>query len=124
EPATPAIRLAREGLERSPGLARVTAWSSALLNGEPEAKRIFLGDGPLCQPELADTLAILDDFYRGPVARAAPAPFAATDFAAHEAGWVTPLHAPVAGTEVCELPHNSRGHLPLEALRRLEPIAG
>jgi len=122
--AQPAIRLAREGVERSPGLARVTAWSSALLNGEPEAKRIFLGDGPVRQPELADTLATLDDFYGGPVARAAPAPFAAADFAAHEAEWVTPLHAAFAGTEVCELPHNSRGHLALEAIRRLEPIDG
>src|SRR5262249_19682880 len=107
-----------------PGLAGVRGGSSALLNGEPEASRIFLADGPLRQPELADTLATLDDFYRGPVAHAAPAPFAAADFAAHEAEWVTPLHASFAGTEVYELPHNSRGHLALEAIRHLEPLDG
>ena len=122
--AQPAIRLARDGVERSPGLTRLTAWSSALLRNDPEASRIFLADGMLRQPELADTLAALDHFYQGPVAHAAPAPFAAADFASHEAEWVTPLHASFASTEVCEMPPNSRGHLVLEAIRRLEPLDG
>jgi gamma-glutamyltranspeptidase/glutathione hydrolase len=122
--AQPAIRLARDGVERSPGLARVTAWSEGLLRGDAEASRIFLADGPLRQPELAATLADLDGFYRGPVARAAPAPFTPADFAAHEATWVSPMHTPFAGTEVYEMPPNSRGHLVLEAIRRLEPIGG
>ena len=122
--AQPAIRLARDGVERSPGLTRVTAWSEGLLRGDPEASRIFLADGPLRQPELAATLADLDGFYHGPVARAAPAPFTQADFAAHEAAWVSPMHTPFAGTEVYEMPPNSRGHLVLEAIRRLEPIGG
>lgn len=122
--ALPAIHLAREGVERSPGLARVTAWSEELLRRDPEASRIFLADGPLRQPELAATLADLDGFYLGPVARAAPAPFTPADFAAHEASWVTPPHTAFAGTEVYEMPPNSRGHLVLDAIRRLEPIGG
>jgi gamma-glutamyltranspeptidase/glutathione hydrolase len=122
--AQPAIRLAREGVERSPGLARVTKWSEELLRNDPEASRIFLADGPLRQPELAATLADLDGFYHGPVARAAPAPFTPADFAAHEAAWVAPLHTAFAGTEVYEMPPNSRGHLVLDAIRRLEPIDG
>ena len=122
--AQPAIRLAREGAERSPGLARVTAWNEQLLRSDPEASRIFLADGPLRQPELAATLADLDGFYEGPVARDAPAPFTPADFASHEAAWVSPLHAAFAGTEVYEMPPNSRGHLVLDAIRRLEPIDG
>jgi gamma-glutamyltranspeptidase/glutathione hydrolase len=122
--AEPAIRLAREGVERSPGLARVTAWSEALLRGDAEATRIFLADGPLRQPDLAVTLARLENFYHGPVARAAPPPFTAADFAAHRAEWVTPLRQPFAATEVCEMPPTSRGHLVLDAIRRLEPIDG
>src|SRR5262249_45814546 len=122
--AQPAIPLAREGVKRSPGLARVTAWSAALLRNDPEASRIFLADGPLRQPELAETLRDLDGFYRGPVAQRAPAPFSAADFASHEAEWVSPLHASFAGTEVFEMPPNSRGHLVLDAIRRLERLDG
>jgi gamma-glutamyltranspeptidase/glutathione hydrolase len=119
--AEPAIRLARDGVERAPGLARLTGWYADLLRADAEAARIFLADGPLRQPELAVTLASLTDFYRGPVAHAAPPPFSPDDFAAHRAEWVTPLRQPFAGTEVCEMPPNSRGHLVLEAIRRLEP---
>lgn len=122
--AEPAIALARAGVERAPGLARITGWSAELLRADPEAARIFLGDGPLRQPELAATLAGLADFYRGPVAAAAPAPFTPADFAAHRAQWVTPQREDFAGTAVCEMPPNSRGHLVLDAIRRLEPIAG
>jgi gamma-glutamyltranspeptidase / glutathione hydrolase len=124
ELAAPAIRLARDGVERAPGLARLTRWSEDLLRGDAEAARIFLVDGPLRQPELAETLASLADFYRGPVMRAAPPPFTPADFAAHRAEWVTPLRQSFAGTDVCEMPPNSRGHLVLEAIRRLEPIDG
>jgi gamma-glutamyltranspeptidase / glutathione hydrolase len=119
--AEPAIRLARDGVERAPGLARLTAWSADLLRADPEAARIFLPPGPLRQPELAETLASLADFYRGPVAHAAPHPFAPADFAAHRAEWVTPVRASFGGAEICEMPPNSRGHLVLEAIRRLEP---
>jgi gamma-glutamyltranspeptidase / glutathione hydrolase len=124
ELAEPAIRLARDGVERSSGLARITAWSEALLREDAEAARIFLADGPLRQPELAATLTGIEDFYRGPVARKAPPPFTAADFAAHRAEWVTPVQHPFAATAVCEMPPNSRGHLVLDALRRLETIDG
>jgi len=122
--AEPAIRLAREGVARPPGLARMTAWCRELLLNDPEAARIHCADGPLVQEDLARTLADLENFYRGPVARAAPAPFAPEDFAAHRAEWVEPLREPFAGVEVCEMPPNSRGHLVLEAIRRLEPLDG
>ena len=124
ELAAPAIRLAREGLERSGGLARMTAWSGDLLARDPDAASIFLRGERLVQPDLARTLAALDGFYAGPVAHGAPPPFTAGDFAAHRAEWVEPLRAPLAGVEVCEMPPSSRGHLVLEAIRRLEPLDG
>jgi gamma-glutamyltranspeptidase/glutathione hydrolase len=34
------------------------------------------------------------------------------------------MRAPFAGVDVCELPPNSRGHLALDAIRRLEPLEG
>src|SRR5258706_6875841 len=55
--AQPAVRLARDGVARSPGLARTTAWSRDLLERDRDAARIFAADGPLLQPELAATLA-------------------------------------------------------------------
>jgi len=122
--AEPAIRLARDGIERPPGLAPITEWSQGLLAADDGAAAIFLAAGALRQPELAETLAALDDFYTGPVAHRAPAPFAPDDFAAHRAEWVTPLRARFAGMEICEMPPNSRGHLALEALARLEPLDG
>jgi gamma-glutamyltranspeptidase/glutathione hydrolase len=122
--AEPAIRLARAGVERAPGLARMTAWSEGLLAQDAEAARIFLAGDRLVQERLAVTLGGLEDFYDGPVARAAPAPFTPADFAAHRAEWVNPLSAPFAGTDVYEMPPNSRGHLALDALRRLAPLDG
>ena len=109
--AEPAIRLAREGVARAPGLARMTEWSRAVLDAE--AARIFLADGPVVQPDLARTLEDIEGFYEGPVARRTPPPFTPADFAAHRAEWVELRRAPFAGVEVCELPPNSRGHLVL-----------
>jgi len=122
--AEPAIRLAREGVVRSPGLARITEWSRMVLTQHAEAGRIFLVDGPLVQRDLAGTLAALDGFYAGAVAQRAPAPFTPEDFAAHRAEWVTPLQGRFAGLDVFEMPPNSRGHLVLEAIARLEPLEG
>jgi gamma-glutamyltranspeptidase/glutathione hydrolase len=124
ELAAPAIRLARDGIERSPGLARITEWSAGLLEADADAARLFLAPGRLVQRELADTLADLDAFYRGPVAENAPPPFTPADFAAHLAEWVEPMRLAWAGVDVCELPPNSRGHLVLDALRRLEMLDG
>src|SRR5207237_273887 len=57
-------------------------------------------------------------------ARRTAAPVTPAAFAARRAEWVEPRRAPFAGVEVCELPPNSRGHLVLEAIRRLEPLDG
>src|SRR5438445_382756 len=65
--AEPAIRLAREGVTRSPGLARMTEWSRTLLADDRAAAAIFLAGDPLVQRDLAVTLAELDGFYAGPV---------------------------------------------------------
>jgi gamma-glutamyltranspeptidase/glutathione hydrolase len=124
ELAAPAVRLAREGVDRAPGLAKITGWSRELLAADREAGRIFLADGKLVQSDLADTIEDLDLFYDGPVARGAPEPFAADDFPAHQAEWVDPVRERFAGVEVCEMPPNSRGHLALDAIRRLEPLEG
>jgi len=124
ELASAAARLARDGVDRAPGLAKITEWSRATLEADPEAARIFLSAGRLVQPELADVLEHLDGFYEGPVALAAPAPFSPDDFEAHRAEWVTPMREAFAGVDVCEMPPNSRGYLALEAIRRLEPLDG
>jgi gamma-glutamyltranspeptidase/glutathione hydrolase len=124
ELARPAIRLAREGVARAPGLERLTEWSRDLLVQDAEAAAIFLAPGRLVQKDLARTLEELPSFYEGAVARATPRPFVAEDFRAHRAEWTRPLHTTFAATEVYELPPNSRGHLVLEAIRRLEPLDG
>ncbi|MFY9588534.1 MAG: gamma-glutamyltransferase, partial [Actinomycetota bacterium] len=120
--AAPAARLAREGIDRSPGLAKITDWSRPILEADAEAARIFLAPGRLVQPELADVLEDLENFYDGAVAQAAPAPFTSDDFAAHRVAWVDPPREIFAGVEVCEMPPNSRGYLVLEAIRRLERL--
>ncbi|MGH2813471.1 MAG: gamma-glutamyltransferase family protein, partial [Actinomycetota bacterium] len=124
ELAEPAIRLAREGFWRSPSLVLGTERSRGLLESDPEASRIFLAEGALVQKELAATLEDLEGFYTGPAATNAPAPFAPEDFAAHQAEWVEPRHAPFAGVEVYEMPPNSRGYLALRALEVMEPLEG
>ncbi len=124
ELAQPAIRLAREGAPRAPGLAKITHLMRDLLQRDPEAARIFLAEGPLVQTDLARTLESLEEFYTGPVAQRAPSPFSPQDFATHRAEWVEPLRSPFAGLEVCEMPPNSRGHLALRAIERLEPLDG
>jgi gamma-glutamyltranspeptidase len=123
ELARPAIRYAREGTPRAPGLERVTAYMKPLLEKDPNAARIFLGPGPLLQPELASTLEHLDDFYQR-VGERAPAPFAVGDFQQHKVSWVQPQRTSWHDLEVCEMPPNSRGHLALRALECLEPLEG
>ncbi len=124
ELARPAVRLAREGCPRAPGLVRITGYMEPLLQRDAEAERIFLAEGPLVQPELADTIDDIENFYGGSVARNAPPPFTPDDFAAHRAEWVEPMRTTWRGLEVCEMPPNSRGHLALRALDRLEPLDG
>jgi gamma-glutamyltranspeptidase/glutathione hydrolase len=124
ELARPAIRLAREGCPRAPFLKRSTAVMSELLRRDPEASRIYLSEDPLVQADLAASIETIDDFYTGPAARNAPPPLASQDFAAHRAEWVEPVHTSFSGVEVYEMPSNSRGHLVVEALDRLEPLDG
>ncbi|HEV8574650.1 MAG TPA: gamma-glutamyltransferase [Dehalococcoidia bacterium] len=122
--APPAIRLAREGCPRAPGLERITKAAAPLIQRDEETARIFLAEGPLRQPELAETLEAIDEFYTGPVARNAPPPFRPEDFAEHHAEWVAPERTAFAGLEVCEMPPNSRGHLALRAIEQTEPLDG
>jgi gamma-glutamyltranspeptidase len=119
----PAIRYAREGVPRAPGLARITTLMRPLLEKDPEAAAIYLGPDLLVQPQLAHTLENLVDFYDR-VGKRAPAPFTEDDFTAHEAEWVIPERTTWRGHEVCEMPPNSRGHLALRALDHLEPLDG
>ena len=121
--AAPAIRFAREGATRAPGLARITGLLRPLLERDPEASRIYLTDDPLVQEDLARTLERLDEFYET-VGEAAPAPFSREDFTSHQSEWVEPARTSWRGLEVCEMPPNSRGHLALAALDRLEPLDG
>ena len=124
ELAEPAVRLAREGCVRAPGLETATEAMSGLLARDADAERIFLAEGPLVQAELAQTLEDIDNFYAGSVAKNAPSPFAPEDFAEHRAEWVEPERTEWRGLEVCEMPPNSRGYLALRALDALEPLDG
>jgi gamma-glutamyltranspeptidase/glutathione hydrolase len=124
ELAQPAIRLAREGCPRAPGLAKITALMSGLLERDENARRIFLAEGPLVQEDLASSLENLETFYAGAVAQRAPEPFSLGDFAEHRAEWVEPMRAQWKGLEVCEMPPNSRGYLALGMLEALEPLDG
>jgi gamma-glutamyltranspeptidase/glutathione hydrolase len=124
ELARPAARLAREGHVRAPGLARITGFMRPLLEKNPDASRIYLAEGPLIQPDLAETLENIEGFYTGPVAKNAPTPFAPEDFAAHRAEWVDPERTAWQGLDVCEMPANSRGHLALRALEAMAPLDG
>lgn len=121
--AKPAVRYAREGVPRAPTFAVITQAMRPLLERDPDASAIFLQDDPLVQPELALRLENLDDFYDD-IAESAPAPFTKDDFKQHKAEWVDPVRAEWQGMEICEMPPNSRGHLALRALERLEPLDG
>jgi gamma-glutamyltranspeptidase/glutathione hydrolase len=124
ELAGPAIGLAREGCVRAPGLVRITGFMRGLLEKDPEAARIFLAQGPLVQRQLAETLETIGEFYTGPVAANAPAPFTSEDFAAHRVEWVAPERTDWLGLEVCEMPPNSRGYIALRALDAMERLDG
>lgn len=124
ELARPAIELARDGVVKPPSLLRMLEQHRQVPFLDAEASGIFAGQGRLIQPQLATTLDELDSFYDGRVAERAPDPFTPDDFRAHRAEWVEPMRRGFAGIEVCEMPPNSRGHLVLEALGRLESLDG
>lgn len=124
ELARPAIRYAGEGFWPSPNLLRGIERSRDLLSQDAEAKRLFLTEGKMKNPELASTLEDLVNFYQGACAINAPPPFTREDFAEHRAEWVDAKHASWRGVEVYEMPPNSRGHLALRALREMETLEG
>ena len=124
ELAEPAIELARSGVARPGSLKRFIRLHEADPFLDDEAASIHLGADPLVQTDLAATLSELEDFYGGRVARLAPEPFTQDDFASHTVEWVEPLSEDLVGTRICEMPPNSRGHLALEAIRRLESLEG
>ncbi|HET7482938.1 MAG TPA: gamma-glutamyltransferase, partial [Actinomycetota bacterium] len=121
-----AARLAEEGYRPAPGLERAIERLRDLLARDPGTTDVFLSrsDGRIRMPDLARTLRALDGFYEGVVAHNAPAPWTPDDFASHRAEWVEPMRGDFAGVEVCEMPPNSRGHLVLAALGRLESLEG
>jgi gamma-glutamyltranspeptidase/glutathione hydrolase len=121
--AEPAIRNAREGVVRAPGFARITELMRPLLERDAEATRIFLSGEPLVQKDLADTLENLVNFEER-IGGTAPLPFEPNDFRSHRAEWVDPVSTDWRGLEVAEMPPNSRGHLALRALERLESLDG
>ena len=124
ELAAPAIELARSGFAPSSSLRRYQDKHASEPFLDDETARTFLDGSRVVQRDLAETLAHLDDFYRGRPALNAPPPFTPQDFAAHDVAWVEPLMQSFGDVEVCEMPPNSRGHLALEALARLEPLDG
>ena len=124
ELARPAVEMARDGIEQASSLRRFIAMQAQDRTLDDEAGVVFLTSGPLVQKDLAETLSGLDRFYDGPVAQNAPEPFTPDDFRAHEAVWVEPRRTTFAEAEICEMPPNSRGHLALDALDRLEPLDG
>jgi gamma-glutamyltranspeptidase/glutathione hydrolase len=121
--AKPAIGYARDGVPRSAGLRKITNLARPLLERNTETARILLAPDPLVQEDLAETLEHLDDFYER-LGEQAPAPFSEDDFQEHKAEWAEPMRTTWRGMEICEMPPNSRGHLALESLDRLEPLDG
>ena len=134
----PAIAHARDGY---PVHSRVSFdWNQNLeiLEGDPNAARIFLPDGHLPpvgsrhrQPELADTLALIaaegrDGFYRGPVAEDMVARLVELgglhtmeDFAATGGQYVTPIKTGYRGYDVYECPPSGQGIIALIILNIL-----
>jgi gamma-glutamyltranspeptidase/glutathione hydrolase len=136
---SPAIQIAEEGFP----VAEITAaeWQGGepLLRGDQEAVRVYLPDGHVPavgqifrNPDLAATYRRLasdgrDAFYRGAIAlRIASCAekhdgaLTASDLAAYDAEWVTPLSTTYRGWTVYELPPNGQGIAALMMLNLLE----
>jgi oxamate amidohydrolase len=105
----PAVALARDGVEVSPGLRRAVAARRAAIEADPGLRALFHpAPDVLVQPALADTLAAIATnwrtFYKGHLAhrlvaalRALGSPLSINDFASHRADVGTPLSATVDG---------------------------
>ncbi len=125
---TPAIHYALQGFP----VTEIIQWdwehSAGKLEGDANAKRVFLANGRAPQPgdifknpELAKALTLLADggpaaFYRGPISEAILKTSARLngtltreDFAQYSAEWVTPISTTYRGWRVSELPPNGQG---------------
>lgn len=140
EVLAPSLRLARDGMAVSPGLAAALRHDREPLAVDPGMTGVFFrggrpaAEGELVrQPALAATLEALardgfDSFYRGPLAARLAAglarlgvPVTAEDLAAHRATTVEPLSATIGGHTVRTAPPNSQG---FTLLRTLGALAG
>ena len=130
----PAIRLAHDGFEVTPVVARDWAASEDRLK-RGQGTRAWLLDGRaprvgerFRQSELARTLERVaadgvEVFYRGEIAEAIVRTsqrlggwLAAEDLATHRSEWVEPLEGSYRGHPVYELPPNGQGIIALQAL--------
>jgi len=135
----PAVTLAFGGFPIAPKAERDLIASRALIERTPALSEIFMpgGDllatGDLCvQPALGTSLREIgasggESFYRGEIAQALVAFFAAEggaitadDLAAHSSTWVDPIRTTYRGLEVCTLPPNTQGVALLMLLNLVE----
>jgi gamma-glutamyltranspeptidase len=122
----PAISYARDGAPMSRLFARAVDVNTALLERDPGAREVFLGQvsrggDVFRQPGLAKTFERVaatgrDGFYTGSVAedivntlRSFDSALTVEDLAAYQPEWVTPLRSPYRDIELLEMPPNTQG---------------
>ena len=133
--ATPAIRLARDGVAATPRFCALAADAAARLRTDTRAAAIFLGKRPadlVLQPGLARTLEEVassgaDAFYRGDLARRIAAglaetgvPITAADLAGYEPETTKPISIFYRGFEIRQTPPNSTGFTMLQIMKIIE----
>ena len=136
----PAVRLARDGFDVTPGVAGSLRWSFDQLRAYPASAAVFHHDGApyaagerLRQPDLARTLAAIRDqgrngFYKGETARLLAAEMrrgggliTEADLARYEAVERAPVRGTYRGYEIISMPPPSSGGVALvEMLNILE----
>ena len=135
----PAIRLARDGMVISTGLAAALVEDEAALTADPGIRSLFYPDGRpasagavVVQTALADTLDTLGrdglrSFYDGPLAGRLVAAFAdlgvpitESDLQAHAARLEEPIAADIGELHISTAGPNSQGFTLLRALRALD----
>lgn len=134
-----AVRLARDGVPVTRGLAGFVAGEVDTLRKSPGLSRLFLPGGHIVTEgdvvpmgELAATLEMVardgrDAFYRGALAAAigeavtaAGGVMAAEDLGAHSSTWTEPISTTYRGLTCYQHPPNSQGIVHLMALNLLE----
>ena len=124
----PAVRYARDGFHVGHKTAAIWSHAGDTFRAFAEFQRHFLPTGRAPRPgevfrnpALATTLEEIaasdgESFYRGALAaridaaaRADGGAMRATDLAAHEAEWVTPIRQPYRDVELAEIPPNGQG---------------